>query len=289
MIPPIIDRATFDSLADPVVADVRWYLDGRRGDDAFVSGHLPGAIFVDVDRDLAAHDLPATDGRHPLPTPEAFAAAMSALGIGDSSTVVAYDDSGGMTAGRLVVMLRMLEQPAALLDGGLAAWDGPLEIGPGRPAAPATFTPRPWPLDRLAAADDVEGVASSGGAVLDSRSPDRFRGEPNAIDTRPGHIPGARNAPWATVLDDGQRVRSRDDLRAHFDGLGLTADGDGSVDRAHEHDVDDRSPIAYCGSGVSACLNLLAAEHAGLRPPRLYVGSWSGWSADPDRPVERDG
>jgi thiosulfate/3-mercaptopyruvate sulfurtransferase len=273
-VPPIVDAAFLAEHPHAVLADVRWYLDGRDGRAAFEVGHLPGAVWVDVDLDLAAHDLPATEGRHPLPTPEHFAAAMGRLGIGDSSLVVAYDDTGGLTAGRLVVMLRMLGHDAALLDGGLGAWTGALQTGPGRGPEPATFTPVPWPVDRLADADDTTRLAAAGGAVLDARVHERFTGEVTAIDPRPGHIPGARSAPWNAVLDARGHVRPVDELREHYRALGV---------------ADGSDTVAYCGSGVSACLNVLAVEHAGFAPPRLYVASWSGWSADPQREVELGG
>jgi thiosulfate/3-mercaptopyruvate sulfurtransferase len=146
---------------------------------------------------------------------------------------------------------------------------GPVAVGPGAARPPATFTPTPWPADRLATADDTAALAGGGGSVLDARAAERFTGEVALIDPRPGHVPGACSAPWASVLGADGRFRSPDDLRAHFAALG--ADG---------------PTIAYCGSGVSACMNILAMERAGLTPPRLYVASWSGWAADPRRPAE---
>jgi thiosulfate/3-mercaptopyruvate sulfurtransferase len=256
-----------------VVADVRWYLDGRDGRTAFESAHLPGAVWVDLEAALAGHDLPATEGRHPFPTPEAFARSMGELGIGDNSLVVAYDDGGGMTAGRLVSMLRMIGRDAAVLDGGLTVWTTEgrsVESGPAERPTPAEFTAVAWPAGRFASADDAFAHAAQGGAVIDARVAERFTGEVALIDPRPGHIPGARNAPWASVLGSDGRFRSPDELRTHFESLGAV----------------DASTIAYCGSGVSACMNLLAMEMAGLEPPRLYVASWSGWSADDDRPAE---
>lgn len=272
MIAPVVD----DVPAGAVLADVRWYLDGRDGRTAYEQGHLPGAVWVDLDGALAAHDRPATEGRHPFPDPVAFAAAMGALGIGDDTVVVAYDDTGGLTAGRLVTMLRMLGHPAAMLDGGLLAWQAagkPVEVGPGAPPAPATFTPAPWPAARLASADDAASLAAGGGPVLDARVAERFTGEMAMIDPRPGHVPGACNAPWSAVLAPSGRLLPPDALREHFAALGVTA---GNAAEA----------VAYCGSGVSACVNLLAMEHAGFAPARLYVASWSGWSADPERPAE---
>jgi thiosulfate/3-mercaptopyruvate sulfurtransferase len=272
-IPPLV---TVDDLAghpDAVLADVRWYLDGRSGRDAYESGHLPGAVFVDLERDLTRHDLAATEGRHPLPSPEAFAAAMSALGIGDDSVVIAYDDTGGMTASRLVVMLRMIGHDAALLDGGLAAWRGELMTGPGATPEALPFTPCEWPRHRLADADETaQAAADKDALVIDARPGPRFTGEVTQIDPRPGHIPGARSAPWSEAIDPTTaKFRPKAALREHYDALGASERGD---------------VIAYCGSGVSACVNVVAMEHAGLPVPRLYPGSWSGWSSDPERAAE---
>jgi thiosulfate/3-mercaptopyruvate sulfurtransferase len=255
--------------AGVVVADVRWYLDGRDGRAAYEAGHIPGAVFVDLDADLSAHG-DATEGRHPLPSPEQFAAAMGRRGIGADDVVAAYDDSGGGTAGRLVWMLRVTGHEAALLDGGLRAWPGPQDTGPapGRPAA--AFEARPWPADALATADDAAAAAGTG-AVLDARSPERFRGESEAVDPRPGHIPGARSAHWTGNLDPATgRFLAAAALRERFEALGVRP---------------GEPLVAYCGSGVSACANLVALERAGFPGARLYVASWSGWSSDPDRPA----
>lgn len=268
---PVIDLADVPDGA--VFADVRWYLDARDGRAAYEAGHIPGAVFIDLDETLAAHDRAPTEGRHPLPDPDEFAAALGAVGIADGVPVVAYDDTGGMTAGRLVVMLRMIGHPAALLDGGLAAFPGPLETGPGRERSPRPFTPRPWPAERLADTEQVASVAAADdGRVIDARARERFTGEITQIDPRPGHIPGARSAPWTEALDPAtSRFRSPHDLFEHFRGLGID----------EQTDV-----VATCGSGVSACVNVLAMERAGLPAPRLYVASFSGWTADPLLPVE---
>src|SRR4051812_30710681 len=147
--PPVVSPEWLAAHRESVVlADVRWYLDGRSGRAAYDEGHLPGAVFVDLDRWLAAHGGPDA-GRHPLPDPEVFAEGMGRLGIGDGDAVVAYDDAGGVIAARLVWMLRVTGHDAALLDGGLASCDGPLETEPD-PRSPAVFTPRPWPVERLA-------------------------------------------------------------------------------------------------------------------------------------------
>ena len=271
--PVVVDADTLRTLPDALLVDVRWYLDGRDGRAAYEQAHLPGAVWVDLEHQLASDDAPDTAGRHAFPDPDALAREMGRLGIGDDTVVVAYDDTGGLTAGRLVVMLRMLGRRAAMLDGGIAAWlaaGGDVEGGRVEPV-PAAFTSRPWPADRLADADETAALAAGDGVVLDARARERFTGEVTQIDPRPGHVPGAVNAPWSAVLGADGRLRPVDELRAHFAALGV--DG-------------ERPAVAYCGSGVSACANLIAMEHAGVGPARLFVASWSGWSADPERPAE---
>ncbi|MCP3991181.1 MAG: sulfurtransferase [Actinomycetia bacterium] len=246
------------------VADVRSYLDGRSGRDAYDRGHLPSAVFVDLDQVLAAPASPEL-GRHPMPSPEVFAMGLGQVGIGDDDIVVAYDDLGGMIAGRLVWMLRILGAPAALLDGGLPAWPDPLE-STATSLTPVERTVRPWPASVMASIDEVAEAAGSGTVVVDSRATERYRGEQEPIDPRAGHVPGAVNLPYTDNLDDQGRFRSPEELAALFASVG--ADG---------------NAIVYCGSGVSACHNLLAMERAGIDPARLFVGSWSQWSSDPSR------
>ena len=262
-----------DALASPpadglVVADARWYLDGRPARPAFEAEHIAGAVFVDMDGVLAAHGTPQ-EGRHPLPSPEVFAAGLAAVGIGPATTVVAYDDLEGRTAGRLAWMLRILGSEAALLDGGLGAWTGPRATGPSPdPAQPVDHPARPWPDDAIVDADAVTAHIRNGGVVADARAPERFRGETEPVDPRAGHVPGAISVPFDANLGPDGRFRPPEELAARFTASGV--DGDA---------------ILYCGSGVSACHNVLAAEAAGLGRPRLYVGSWSQWSSDPDRLV----
>ena len=268
MIPPFVDAEFVRTHPEAVLADVRWYLDGRDGHAAFEAGHIPGAVWVDLDHQLAGHDQLATEGRHPFPTPANFAAAMGSLGIANDTVVVAYDDTGGLTAGRLAVMLRMIGCDAAVLAGGLVAWAGSLETGPAHIPTPVEFTATDWPNDRLASAEEVEQIIASGGTAIDARSHERFLGQVSQIDKRAGHIPGSRSAPWSEVLDGENMPRSADELRVHYKDL----DAD-----------DDHEVVAYCGSGVSACMNILAMEQAGLAAPKLYVASWSGWTSDPNR------
>jgi thiosulfate/3-mercaptopyruvate sulfurtransferase len=266
MIPPIVDLAWWRShRAGVVTADARYYLDGRSARAAYDAGHLPGAVFVDLD-DWVSTKGAAADGRHPMPTPEVFAEGLGRVGIGDADTVVAYDDAGGTTAARLVWMLRALGRDAALLDGGLQAYDGPLEQqAPPRP--PAACRPQPWPAERLASIDDALDPRF---VVLDARDGARFRGEAEPVDPVAGHIPGARSLPCRDHLDPDGRFRSPDDLRARFAAVGVEP---------------GTEVVSYCGSGVTACHNLLAMEHAGLGLGRLYPGSWSAYCNTPGRPV----
>lgn len=268
-LPPIVSPQWLMSHPnEAVVADVRWYLDGRSGLDAYRAGHIAGAVWVDLDRWLATHGRPE-EGRHPLPSPETFAAGMAGYGIGDDTTVIAYDDAGGMVAGRLVWMLRTLGRNAALLDGGLASWPGGRAEGDPPAVASAHFTAAPWPADAIATTD---GVANRppGTLVFDARAPERFRGEVEPIDPQAGHIPGAANLPFSGNLSSDGRFLPPAALTARFTEAGISAATD---------------VIVYCGSGVSACHDVLAIEAAGLPRPRLYVGSWSAWSSSAGRPV----
>jgi thiosulfate/3-mercaptopyruvate sulfurtransferase len=276
MIAPFVDIAELERLhaqGGVVIADSRWYLDGRSGAEAFAAGHVPGAVFVDLDRWLAAPPSAAA-GRHPLPEPEVFAAGMSAAGIGDTSIVVAYDDAGGVIAARIVWMLRTLGVEAAVLDGGIDAWQRAhpgqqLESGAGDVRA-ASFTARSWPDAALASIDETQQRAADGSAlVLDARTLDRYRGETEPVDARAGHIPGAAS------------LSCRDNVAAD----GTLLDAATLRDRLTALGAADRPVISYCGSGVTACHTLLALEYAGFAPGRLYPGSWSQYAADTARPL----
>jgi thiosulfate/3-mercaptopyruvate sulfurtransferase len=251
-----------------VLADVRWSLDGSQGRKEHLSATIPGAVFVDLDADLAAPPSPL-GGRHPLPDPEVFAVALGRLGIGDHDPVVAFDQGPGTVAARLVWMLRVIGQPAAVLDGGLAAWPDPLAPGGAR-RPPVTRTAVPWPADRLADADLVASLLAAGAAVLlDAREPARYRGEHEPVDARPGHVPGAVNLPTSALVRDGRLVPPAE-LRRH-----LTA-----VDATSAEEL-----ITSCGSGVTACFDALVLEELGIEGVRLFPGSWSAWSADRRRPA----
>jgi thiosulfate/3-mercaptopyruvate sulfurtransferase len=266
MIAPVVSAAwTAEHLDRVVLADVRWYLDGRPGRAEYDRGHLPGAVFVELDDWLAAPASPE-GGRHPLPDPETFSRGMGALGIGDRDTVVAYDDQGGAIAARLVWMLRVTGRQAALLDGGIQAWEGELETEPAR-RAPAAFAVKPWPEAALASADDAADPAN---AVIDARPPERFAGaQPDPVDPRPGHVPGARSLPAREQIGADGRLLPVERLRERLAAAGV----DGS-----------KPVVSYCGSGVTACHNLIVLEHTGVASGRLYAGSWSQWSHT-DRPA----
>lgn len=256
------------------VVDVRWYLDpSRRGAEAYRQAHVPGAAFLDIDLDLSApgggRGRPA--GRHPWPPPEQVARVMGGAGIGAGVRVIAYDDQAGATAARLWYLLRAHGHDAvAVLDGGLTKWmaEGrPLTTEVPVPAA-ARFEARLQPGSVLGKAEVASRPAGS--LLLDARAAERYRGETEPIDPRAGHIPGARNAPYAGNLTGGRApvFRPPSELRARYAALG----------------AEQAEPIVYCGSGVTACHDLLALHVAGLGG-RLYAGSWSEWSADPKLPV----
>ena len=255
------------------IVDVRHQLaDPAFGEKAYADGHIPGAVFLHCDRDLSA---PATgrNGRHPLPDPARLAARLGQLGIGPQTQVAVYDDCQGMIAGRLWWLLRWLgHDGVAVLDGGLQAWiaaGGKLTRAAPQPPA-AVFTPRP--RDALVDADHVGAfLHTSRMHLIDARSPDRYRGENETLDRVGGHIPGAVNRFFRDNLRADGCFKSPADLRAEW--LALLAG------RAPEQVVHQ------CGSGISACHNILAMEIAGLPGSRLYPGSWSEWCADPQRPV----
>lgn len=264
MVAPFVDAAWLAAHPEAVLADVRSYLDGRAVRDAYDAGHLPGARFVELDRWLAAPPTPQ-DGRHPLPDPAVFAAGLGAIGLRDDDVVVAYDDAGSVFAARLVWMLRVTGRSAALLDGGLLGWTGPLSQEEPE-VAPTRVEPRPWPPDLLV---DLDEAVAPGRVLLDARPRERFRGDVDPVDVRAGHVPGAVSLPARENVDEHGRLLPDDVLRARLADAGVVPGAD---------------VVSSCGSGVTACHTLLVLEHLGLGPGRLWPGSWSQFAAT-DRPL----
>ncbi|GLW07926.1 sulfurtransferase [Microtetraspora sp. NBRC 13810] len=264
----LITSAELAGLSRAAVLDVRWRLAGPPGVESYREGHLPGAVFCDLDADLAAP--PGPGGRHPLPAAEPFQAAMRRLGVGDDRPVVVYDDADSTAAARAWWTLRYFgHRDVRVLDGGFRAW-----AGEGRPVVkdepdvpPGDFTARPGAMPILSA--DEAGALAGDGVLFDARAAERYRGEVEPIDPMAGHIPGAVSAPTAANVDATGRFLPAERLRARFEALG-------ALPRARVG--------AYCGSGVTGAHEVLALDLAGI-PAALYVGSWSHWVTDPARPV----
>jgi thiosulfate/3-mercaptopyruvate sulfurtransferase len=261
---------------DWIVCDCRHELGHyEAGRHAYADLHVPRARFFHLDEDLSGPKT-GVNGRHPLPHPLTFALRLGALGIDDIKQVVAYDASGGCYAARLWWMLRWVGHTAvAVLDGGWQAWlEQGLPVTADKPSVqPTAYTLHLRP-ELAVDADYVLGhLNSSRITVMDARSPDRYRGENETLDPVAGHIPGAINRFFKSNLDSGGHFKAAEGLRCEFDAL--------LAERAASEVVQQ------CGSGVTACHNLLAMEHAGLRGARLYPGSWSEWVSDPSRPVTR--
>ncbi len=264
-------------LSDPDwrVFDCRHQLsDVDYGEKVYAEGHVPGAFFLHLDHDLSC-PMTGLNGRHPLPDTALLARKLGAAGVSRKTQVVVYDDAGGMVAGRLWWLLRWLgHDRVALLDGGINQW-----VKEGRPlsaeqpeSAPADFetAKRDWVVSTEEVLANIE---KNEFCVVDARAPDRFRGENETLDPVGGHIPGARNRFFRDNLDADGLFRPAAELRREF--MGLFAG------------VEPAQMVMQCGSGVSACHNLLAMEIAGLHGARLYAGSWSAWCSDPARPVAR--
>ena len=252
-----------------IIVDCRFSLaDTAVGYQNYQTAHIPGAVYAHLDDDLSGP--PITDhGRHPLPTPQRLAQLFSRLGIDEMSQVMAYDDAGGMIAARLWWMLRYMgHQAVAVLDGGWQAWQManlPTNSGAEK-NNPAQFSGRAQPK-WLVTLDEVAGQP----LLIDARAPERYRGELEPLDPQPGHIPGALNLPFERLLNANGRFRPADEMKAEL--MAVLGNTPGS------------EATFYCGSGVTACVDLLALAHVGLGNGRLYVGSWSEWSSDPERPV----
>ncbi|MBO0985552.1 sulfurtransferase [Rathayibacter sp. SD072] len=262
-------EAALASPAPPLVLDVRWRLDRPDGRPAFLEGHVPGAVYVDLDHELAQHGAPE-EGRHPLPSVDRLQEAARRWGLRQGQPVVVYDDLKNLSAARAWWLLRYAGvADVRLLDGSLRAWTAsgrPLETGPVEPAA-GDVELRYGALPVL----DIDEAAAlpEHGVLLDARAPERFRGEVEPIDPRAGHIPGARNAPATANVDESGRFLPADELRARFESLGVTASAPVGV---------------YCGSGVTAAADAVALTLAGFAP-QVFPGSWSQWSSTPGRPV----
>ncbi|MEU6875594.1 sulfurtransferase [Streptomyces sp. NPDC046751] len=266
---PIITASEYASESagprPPVLLDVRWQLGGPHGRPDYEAGHLPGAVFVDLDAELAG---PAgSGGRHPLPDPEEFGVVMRRAGVSRDTPVVVYDGGQGWAAARAWWLLRWTgHEDVRVLDGGLAAWPGELQKEVPAPAE-GDFRPVPGALPLL----DADGAAAlaRSGLLLDARAAERYRGDVEPIDRVGGHIPGAVSAPTSENTEEDGRFLDAQALAARFEGLG--------AGRADEVGV-------YCGSGVSGAHEVLALAIAGI-PAALYAGSWSEWSGDASRPV----
>lgn len=278
MVAALISAAALaDSMSETrlVVVDCRHDLaNPEAGEAAWRTAHVPGSLFMHLDRDLSA-PVTGRNGRHPLPSPESFVALLGARGISPAHRVVSYDDAGGMFAARLWWMLRWVgHRDAAVLDGGLSAWTA---AGGALDTTVRALQPVAYPLSEVehtVNADQIlAGLGSDARLLVDARAPDRFRGENETLDPVGGHIPGAVNRFFKLNIGDDGRFKPADVLRAEWRTL-----------------IGARDPstlIMQCGSGVTACHNLLALEVAGLSGAKLYPGSWSEWCSDPARPMTR--
>jgi len=276
---PLISAANLAAhLDDPswVVVDCRFTLtDPAAGPAAYARSHIPGARYANLDDDLARHPAPG-DGRHPLPAAEDFAARLGAWGIGNDSTVAAYDEASGAIAARLWWLLGWLGHDRRLvLDGGFAAWNAAgLPVETRKPAwRPTRFFPRRVADDSVVEAAELPALQAAGSLLVDARAAPRYRGEQEPIDPVAGHVPGAVNRPGSVNVEADGRFRAPEALRRELTEL-LGGRPAGEL-------------IAMCGSGVTACQLLLALAAVGLDGAKLYAGSWSEWIRDPQRPIAK--
>lgn len=272
-LPPLISAEELLTLpaSDYLLFDVRFDLmDAEAGRNAYVAGHLPDAHFVDLEGDLSGPIGDASNGRHPLPAADALAASLARLGVGNNTRVIAYDAGANVYPARLWWSLRYLgHDNVQVLDGGVSAWTA----AGGQLTTTVPPAPEPGDLDASPRADMVVGIDEVLDArlLVDSREAPRYRGETEPVDPVAGHIPGAVNHFFGQNLNSGKGFRPVAELRAELQAML----GDTPVEEA----------VIYCGSGVSACNNLLALAHAGLGMARLYPGSWSEWCRSPGRPI----
>lgn len=265
---------------DLVILDCRHSLvDPNAGERAYQTSHLPGAAYAHLERDLSDMAVHG-GGRHPWPSAQAFATRLARWGVGPTTQVIAYDDGDGAYAARLWFLLRMLgHEKVAVIDGGWQRWTS---LGLPVSSSPASQEARfrsqysaeqlQFDVSRLFDADAVQSHLDAGGMLVDARAAERFRGDEEPLDRIAGHVPGAINRPYSANLKEG-RFKSPMELADEYRAL-----------------LDGRAPadvVAMCGSGVTACHNLLAMERAGLKGAKLFTGSWSGWIADPTRPVAK--
>ena len=264
-------------LGDPdwAILDCRFVLNNpTRGRQKYLEAHIPGALYADLDHDLSAPALPGKTGRHPLPDAATLAATVARWGIDATVQVVAYDDAGGMMAGRLWWLLRWLgHSDVAVLNGDFRAWqrEGRPVISGEEQRKPRDFRPSVQADWAVSAEQVLAQLDDPNLKLLDARARDRYRGENETLDPKGGHIPGALSAPFGENLDAEGYFKSAEELRARFGTL---------VGETPAEQV-----VLYCGSGVTAAHNQLAMVHAGLGNARLYVGSWSEWITDPTRPI----
>lgn len=260
---------------DWAVVDCRFDLaDPSKGERLYLESHIPGARYADLERDLSGEKT-GRNGRHPLPSPEGMRQRFSALGIAPGTQVVVYDAETGMHASRLWWMLRYMgHDSVALLDGGFSRWtrEGRAVRGGKETWREASFIGAPRDTWRASVDEVAERLHDPTQVLVDARAEERFRGENETIDKKAGHIPGARNFFFGRNLTADKTFKSAADLRAEWQAL---------LGETPPSDV-----VMYCGSGVTACHNLLALEHAGLGGARMFPGSWSEWSSDPERPIE---
>jgi thiosulfate/3-mercaptopyruvate sulfurtransferase len=273
MASPLIDAARLNAMLTgsrpPVVLDIRWTLQGGADAEGYARGHIPGARFLHMERELSG--VAGAGGRHPLPGAQEFAQAVRRAGVNGDSVVVCYDDGPGVSASRAWWLLRHFgHRDAFVLDGGLAAWTAagfPLSTDEPE-VSEGDFTLG----ETLAPAIDSDEVldAAQDGVLLDARDNERFQGITEPVDKVAGHIPGAVSAPTAANTGPDGRLRSAEELRERFEALGVSG---------------DKPVTVYCGSGITAAHEILALEHAGYAAA-LYPGSWSHWIEDPANPVE---
>lgn len=275
----LLDRTTGRAKEQLTLVDCRFSLaDTERGRRDYVESHIPGAVYAHLDEDLSSPMQAGVTGRHPLPDPAVLAQTLGGWGIGPRLQVVCYDDFGGGIAARLWWLLRWLgHESVAVLNGGWPAWvsEGRATVSGRENREAVEFRPHPRPQLTIPASGVEAMLQRPTRILIDARAADRFRGENETIDPVAGHIHGAVNAPWQDNVDASGKFLPPEVLRARF--------------QAILAETDVNKAAVYCGSGVTACHNLLAMVYAGLPQPRLYAGSWSEWITEGNRPISGAG